>query len=107
MIIGIFILAFAIGDVCSRIGIRLMRLVGGGIHVFVSSVLRFTMLCSGKVLTNLRFLVQTDRGRAVARGLVKVYEACIVIFCFDPRRRSCRARVVPAVHRVTINGSQI
>jgi hypothetical protein len=65
MIVGILILAFAIGDVYSRIGIRLMRLVGGGIDVFVSSVLRFTMLCSGKVLTNLRFLVQTDRGRAV------------------------------------------
>jgi len=85
MIIGIFILAFAISDVCFRIGIRLMRLVGGEIHIFVSSILRFEMLCSEKILTNLRLVVMTDRGGAAARGLVEVYKASILIFCFDPR----------------------
>lgn len=85
MVIGVFILALAISDVHSRIGIRLMRLVGSGIPVFVSSILRFKVFCSGEVLTILGLVVDADRSRAATRGLVEVYEASVWILSFNPR----------------------
>jgi hypothetical protein len=110
MVIRIFVLALsvALSNVHARIRIGLMWLTSGvvlgSIGMLLSSVLRFQVLRNYAFPSIIHVIVdRTNRSRVAARRRVKVYEVVILVFCFDPRGRSCRARIVPAIHDPLIN----